>query len=91
MMDRRLVACSYNQVVATYNSSTENPGNLRDALGALLPTEYQCFKRRVVAARTSTQTIANLGGTINSLAVSVTVTDSTYPNLSWVVSRFISQ
>ncbi len=87
MMDR-ILACPYAQVVATYNTSTENPGGLRDAAGVAFPAEYQVFKR-VVGAQTSTQTIANLGGAIPGLAVTVTVSDT--DGKAWVISRFIPQ
>ena len=56
-----------------YNGYAEAKGHLTDAMGTLLPSEYQLFSRSVTAAY-ETKTITGLGS-VPGLTVTVTVTD----------------
>lgn len=71
-----------------FHNFNEAAGNVADAQNVLYAGPYQQFSRSVTAGYTS-ETIAALGGTINGLAVTVTVTDSV--GRSSIVTRFIPE
>lgn len=57
-----------------YNGYTEAPGALKDATGALYPSDFQRFGRSVTCSYTSI-TLSGLGSTTNGLSITVKVTD----------------
>lgn len=71
-----------------FHGYSEAAGAIRDVAGNLYPAAYQVFSRSVTAVYT-TQTVAQLGGTINGLRVTVTVTDA--QGQTWTLTRFIAQ
>ena len=71
-----------------FHGFTETAGNLTDATGAAYGQTFQIFSRSVTAAYT-TQTPPGLGGPINGLDVTVTVTDDR--QTTWSISRFIAE
>jgi hypothetical protein len=69
-----------------YHGYSEAAGQIKDANGNLMPSNYQGFRRSVTAQYTS-QTVAALGGSIAGLQVTVTVQDAR--GRRWAVSRFV--
>lgn len=68
-----------------FHGYVESPGQIKDAAGVLFPAEYQRFTRSVTAAYEN-RTISGLGGTVDGLNVTVTVTDPSGGSTS--VSQF---
>lgn len=71
-----------------FHGYSESAGALRDAADNLLPDNYQHFSRSVTAGYGS-ETVADLGGAIPGLIVTVTVQD--HKGQTWTVSRFIPE
>lgn len=70
-----------------YHGLVEQPAALRDAANALLPSEYQAFRRTVTTAYT---TAPGPGGTsLAGLLITVNVTDPA--GRAWTVRRFVAQ
>lgn len=67
---------------------SEPAGAIKDPAGNLYPAEYQVFTRSLTAVNTTTN-VAALGGTINGLMVTATVTNSS--GRQWTLTRFIAQ
>lgn len=70
-----------------FHGYTELPGELRDAMGQLLPQQAQAFRRSVTAAYTSI-TVPQFGTAAVGLNVQVTVSDG---KQSWSINRFIAE
>lgn len=68
------------------STSIERADQIKDFHGTLYPTGYQRFTRTVTCQYTS-QTVAELGGTIDGLLITVTVTDQT--GRTWTLTRFM--
>lgn len=74
--------------VDDYHGFTESAGALADFDSAALPTAYQEFDRSVTVASQS-QSIAALGGTVDGVDVTVTVTHQN--GRTWTVVRFVPE
>lgn len=67
-------------------TSIEQSTSIRDLHGVLYPATYQGFTRTVTCQYTS-QTVADLGGTIDGLLITVNVLDAN--NRLWTLTRFV--
>lgn len=64
----------------------EQSGQLKDLHGTAYPASYQVFSRTVTCQQV-TQSVPELGGTLEGLQITVTVTDP--DGRSWVLTRFL--
>jgi hypothetical protein len=66
----------------------QDPGGIEDITGTLHPSEYQVFTRSVSVTYGS-ETVAELGGAIPGLTVTVTVEDGKGTNCA--ITRFVPE
>ncbi len=71
-----------------YHNFSQAAGAVTDAADAAYPVEFNAFARSVTCVYGS-QNVAALGGTINGLIITVTVTDPT--ERSWTLTRFVPE
>lgn len=83
-----ILARPYHEIAGAYHGHSEPRGGLTDAAGQPCDAAFAPFARTVSATHGSLNVPA-LGGTVNGLAVTVTVTDDR--QRSWTLTRFIPE
>jgi MSHA pilin protein MshD len=69
-----------------FHGFAQAAGHLTDATGQTYPTTYAMFSRRATAVY-GTASVPLMGGTVQGITVTVTVTDN--KGMAWNVTRFI--